>query len=201
MEVDPMETVESVKEDRPADRSSARLNAMVAVTIAILATFMGICKVKDDNIVQAMQQAQADKLDHWNFYQARNIRQEVAMATVEQLKLAKLGRAAPEAAAYDVTIARYEKIVSDQNTKKDDLKKQAEDDQKTYDALNIHDDQFDLSDAALALAIALLAVTALTHLWWLYWLALLPSVFGIVMGIAGLFGLPIHPDFLIRPLT
>lgn len=28
--------------------------------------------------VQAMQQAQADKLDHWAFYQARNLREEVA---------------------------------------------------------------------------------------------------------------------------
>ena len=31
----------------------------------LLATFMGICKVKDDNIVQAMQQAQADKIDNY----------------------------------------------------------------------------------------------------------------------------------------
>ncbi len=30
-----------------------------AITVAILATFMGICKVNDDNIVQAMRQAQA----------------------------------------------------------------------------------------------------------------------------------------------
>ena len=196
-----MDTVESVQEDKPADRRSAKLNAMVAVTIAILATFMGICKIKDDNIVQAMQQAQADKLDHWNFYQARNIRQEVAMATLEQFKLGKLGRAAPEAAAYNEAIARYEKIVVDQNTKKDEVKKQAEDDQKTYDALNIHDDQFDLSDAALALAIALLAVTALTHSWWLYWGALIPTAFGIVMGLAGLLGWGLHPDALVKLLT
>ena len=50
---------------------------MVALTVALLATFTGICKVKDDNIVQAMQQAEADRVDHWNFYQARNIRKEV----------------------------------------------------------------------------------------------------------------------------
>jgi len=56
--------------------------------VALLATFLGVCKVKEDNIVQAMQQAQADKLDHWNFYQARNIRQEVATSAVVQLKLA-----------------------------------------------------------------------------------------------------------------
>ena len=201
MEIDPLDAVETAQEARTADRSSARLNALVAVTIAILATFMGICKVKDDNIVQAMQQAQADKLDHWNFFQARNIRQEVAMATVEQLKLARLGRTAPEVAAYDETIARYEKIASDQNTKKEALKKQAEADQKTYDDFNVHDDQFDLSDAALALAIALLAVTALTQSWRLYWAALVPTAFGVVMGLAGLIGWGLHPDALVRLLT
>jgi hypothetical protein len=201
MEVDPLDAVESAQEDRPADRRSARLNAMVAVTIAILATFMGICKVKDDNIVQAMQQAQADKLDHWNFFQARNIRQEVLVATVEQLKLARLGRPAPETAAYDETIARYEKMAASQDQKKEELKKQAEEDQKTYDDLNIHDDQFDLSDAALALAIALLAVTALTHLWWLYWAALVPTAFGVFMGLAGLLSWGFHPSALVKLLT
>ena len=201
MEVDPMNTIDALNDEHPADRRTARLNAMVAVTIAVLATFMGICKIKDDNIVQAMQQAQADKLDHWNFYQARNIRQEVAMSTVEQLKLARLGRSGSEAQAYDVAIARYEKIAAEQNQKKDELKKQAEQDQKTYDGLNFHDDQFDLSDAALALAIALLAVTALTHQWWLYWATLVPTAFGVLMGLSGLLGWSIHPDGLVRLLT
>ena len=201
MDVDPMDSVDAMKDERPADRSTARLNAMVAVTIAVLATFMGICKIKDDNIVQAMQQAQADKLDHWNFYQARNIRQEVAMSTVEQLKLARLGRTGTDAEAYDATIARYEKIAAEQSQKKDEVKKQAEQDQKTYDGLNLHDDQFDLSDAALALAIALLAVTALTHQWWLYWLTLVPTSFGVLMGLSGLLGWSLHPDALVRLLT
>ena len=202
MEVDPMDTVESLKEEStPSDRRTARLNAMVAVTIAVLATFMGLCKIKDDNVVQAMQQAQADKLDHWNFYQARNIRQELATATVTQLQLARMGRAGPEAAAYDEAIARYQKLAAEQASKKEELKTQAEQDQKTYDGLNFHDDQFDLSDAALALAIALLAVTALTHQRWLYWLTLVPTAFGVFMGLSGLLGWSFHPDALVRLLT
>ncbi|WP_426340467.1 DUF4337 family protein [Pseudoduganella sp. S-14] len=83
------------------------LSMRVAVVVAILATFMGICKVKDDNINQAMQQAQANKVDHWSFYQARNIREEVANSTIVQLKLAKAGRPASEQAAYDEAIAGY----------------------------------------------------------------------------------------------
>src|SRR5258708_34825573 len=70
-----------------SDARARQLNTWVAITVALLATFMGICKVRDDNLVQAMQQAQADKIDHWSFYQARNIRQEIAQAQVDQLEV------------------------------------------------------------------------------------------------------------------
>ena len=197
MDIDPLASTPAGE----APASTRWINPAVAITVALLATFMGICKVKDDNIVQAMQQAQADKLDHWAYYQARNLRQDVAAATVTQLELARLGAPPVSAQAYDAAIAKYSAIAADQAKKKDELKAQAEQDQKNYDALNYRDDQFDLSDALLAIAIALLAVTALTGLWPLYWTALLPTFFGVLMGIAGLTGLPIHPDALVKLLS
>ena len=114
-----------------------------------------------------MQQAQADKLDHWNFYQARNIRQDVATATATQLRLAAIGASPAQQESYRTAIASYETMAADQLKKKEDLRHQAEEDQKKYDALNYRDDQFDLSDALVALAISLLALTALTHKRWL----------------------------------
>ncbi len=201
IDIDPLETVEELQEDSAQNKRNARLNALVAVMVAVLATFLGICNVKDDNIVQAMQAAQADKIDLWNFYQARNIREEIALATIEQLTLARSGRPDTERAAYDASISKYQAIAKGQNTRKEDLKTQAEQAQKNYDNLNHRDDQFDLAEAAIAIAIALLAVTALTHQWWLFFLALVPSAFGFVMGLAGLFGWAVHPDVLIRPLT
>ena len=124
------------------------------------------------------------------------------MTSVEELKLAKRGRTDPaDIAAYDETIARYTAMAQSQNVKKEEQKKLAEEAQVNYDKLNYKDDQFDLAEASIAIAIALLAITALTHVWWLFWLAMIPSVFGLMMGGAGLLGLPFHPDFLIRPLT
>ena len=200
MDVNPLETVEAAEEPATPVRH-AWLNPAVAITVALLATFMGICKVKDDNIVQAMQQAQADKLDHWAYYQARNVRQDLAEAAATQLRLARSGKPAAEVAAFDQAIQRYEAKAVEQEQKKLELKAQAEQDQKNYDALNFRDDQFDLSDAAIAIAIAMLAVTALTGLWWLYALALVPTGFGVLMGVAGLAGLGIHPDALVRLLS
>lgn len=199
MDIDPQETVAQATEAK--ENSKSRLNVVVAITVALLATFMGICKVKDDNIVQAMQQAQADKLDHWAFYQARNIRQDLAEATVTQLRLAQIGKSPSIAKAYDAEITRHKTLAAEQAVKKEGLKKQAEQDQKQYDALNFHDDQFDLSDAMLAISIALLAVTALTNMWTLYFLTWIPMSFGVIMGVAGLAGLNIHPDALVKLLS
>jgi Domain of unknown function (DUF4337) len=201
MDIDPQQLIEAPDAGAASERRIALLNTCVAITVALLATFMGVCKVKDDNIVQAMQQAQADKLDHWNFYQARNIRQDLAEATATQLRLAKLGRTAAETAAYDEAIARYDAKAASEAQKKAELKTQAEQDQKTYDSLNYRDDQFDLSDAALAIAIALLAVAALTKIWWMYWLSWVPISFGVLMGLSGLLGWALHPDTLTRLLT
>lgn len=151
MDVDPLESVKSAEPDEPSQAQSRRLTQYVAVTIALLATFMGICKVKYDNIVQAMQQAQANKLDHWSFYQARNLREEVAKGTLLQLRLAAPSQPTAEQANYQKAIAQYEQLAAEQ-------------DQKDYDAANFRDDQFDLADALLAIAISLLAVTALIQL-------------------------------------
>jgi Domain of unknown function (DUF4337) len=207
MDLDPMQFVEEDGDKKPteamveAKKSKAHLNTWVAISVALLATFMGICKVKDDNIVQAMQQAQADKIDNYSWYQARNIREEVAKATVAQLT-AQASVAPPQAkSVYQEQIKAYEAIALDQGEKKKIQQADADKADQTYNELNFHDDQFDLSDAMLALAISLMAVTALTQKRWLFVLALFPTGFGVVMGLAGLLGWHIHPNLLTKLLS
>ncbi len=202
MEIDPQDVIETAHGAVRAPESRvSRLNAVVAITVAILATFMGICKVKDDNIVQAMQQAQADKIDHWSYYQARNMREDLAGSMATQLKLTAMGRPAPEQAAYAEAIDKYDKLAADQKTKKEQVRAQAEADQKTYDASNYRDDQFDLSDVLLAIAISLLAITTLTAQRWLYLVSMVPTSIGVFFGVAGLAGLPFHPAWIMAMLS
>src|SRR6266478_4404980 len=207
MDPDPMQFVEEDNGKKEAEsvveakKSKAYLNTWVAISVALLATFMGICKVKDDNIVQAMQQAQADKIDNYSWYQARNIREEVANSTVAQLK-AMQASASPQAqSVVQDQIKTYQALAQEQEEKKKVQQAAADKADQTYNELNFHDDQFDLSDAMLALAISLLAVTALTQKRWLFGLAMFPTVFGVLMGLAGLFGWHIHPDALTRLLS
>jgi hypothetical protein len=44
-------------------------------------------------------------------------------------------------------------------------------------------------------------VSSLTQLPWLYLLALVPSAFGVLVGLSGLAGGKFHPDALVRLLS
>jgi len=206
MDTDPMQFVEedkdkTIRDKQNAAASRARLNTWVAISVALLATFMGICKVKDDNIVQAMQQAQADKIDNYAWYQARNIREEVANSTVAQLKVVQTSASPQAQSVVQDQIKTFQALAQEQEEKKKVQQADADKADQTYNELNFHDDQFDLSDAMLALAISLLAVTALTQKRWLFIIAMVPTFFGVLMGLAGLFSWHIHPNFLTRLLS
>jgi ABC-type Zn2+ transport system substrate-binding protein/surface adhesin len=217
MDVDPLEFVDSDDEESPeeAERAAARrdradarkekeksrLNALVAVTVAVLATFMSICNVKDGNIVQNMQQAQAKSIDTWAWYQARKIRIEVANAAAAQLRAERA--AAPRSARdrFEKAAADFEKSAAEQNDKLKQTQAEAQSYDKSYDAYNFHDDQFDAAEAFLSLAITLLALTSLTQKRWLYWGAMVPTALGLLMGFSGLTASRLHWDWLARLLS
>jgi hypothetical protein len=182
--------------------SESRLNAIIAALVALAATFMALCNVKDGNIVQGMAQAQANAVDQWSYYQAKGMKQNLAEATLDQLQLQRTMLTDPKfAPMLDAKIAVYEKQVKKYEKEKIDIKANAEGQQKEYDRLNLHDDQFDMSDACLSVAIALFGVTALTKKRWLLFLAALFMFFGVLFGLAGFFAWGLHPDFLAKFLS
>jgi hypothetical protein len=180
----------------------SRLNAFIALFVALAATLMAIDNIKDGNVGQAMAQAQAHGVDAWNYYQAKSTKQNLAESTLDTLQamrataavgtnLAELDR---RIVSYQAQVARYEK-------EKDDIRAQAEGYQAEYDRLNLHDDQFDLSDAGFSVAIALFGITALTRQRWLLVVAGLFFLVGTLFGLAGFMGWGLHPDRLMAWLS
>jgi hypothetical protein len=182
--------------------SDSRLNSIIAALVAIAATFMALCNVKDGNIVQGMAQAQANAVDQWSYFQAKGMKQNLAEATLDQLQLQRAMLTDPKfAPMLDAKIAVYQKQVNKYEKEKADIRANAEGQQKEYDRLNLHDDQFDMSDACLSVAIALFGVTALTKKRWLLILAVLFMFFGVLFGLAGFFAWRLHPDFFAKFLS
>jgi hypothetical protein len=182
----------------------SRLNTAIAAFVALAATLMALNNVKDGNIVQAMQQAQASGVDAWAYYQAKGTKQNLAISAREQVELMRDTNpsASPEVrAVFDKRIAEYAAQEKKYETEKELIKRQAEGFQKQYDELNRHDDQFDAAEALMSVAIALFGVTALTRKRWLLVVGIVFAGIGAILGFAGFFGWSLHSDWLASVLS
>lgn len=169
-----------------------KLNSWVAIMVALTATFMALCSVKDGNIVQNMYQAQFKSVDYWNYYQSKNNKQEILESTVEILLATKRN---------ELTIQK----LKDENLKLDSfklqLKAKAEYYDKLYDDLNKFDDQFDFIEALFSLSLALLGISSLTQKRWLLFFSIGAVIVGIFLAITAFCGINIHFDSIANILS
>jgi hypothetical protein len=171
------------------------LNRMVAVTVVILTVFMAITKVKDDNINQAMQKAKADAVDAWAEYQFARVKLHVDENGLNQLRLLESAGqidktlAAKQAAEYEADIKKYEGRSKETRAKAERLEAE-------YDRLNFRDDQFDMSDVFLSIAVAVSAVAAQVDNFALLYFAWASGALGLAFGTAGFAGWNFRPEWL-----
>ena len=182
-----------------AEGDDKRLNRLVAVTVVILSVFGAITKVKDDNIVQAMQKAKSESVDAWAEYQAARIKLHVDENGLNQLRLLESAGqvdkalAAKQAAEYEADIKKYEGRSKETRAKAERLEAE-------YDRLNFRDDQFDMSDVFLSIAVAVSAVAALVDSFPLLYFAWSSGAIGLLFGIAGFAGWNLRPEWLAQLL-
>ena len=167
-----------------------RINRLVALTVVILSVATGLGNIKDGNIVQAMAQAQANSLDRWNEYQATRTKLHIVETARAQLA------AAPASAAVQKAVKAFDSDAAKYRAESPKLAQEAKGFSDEYDALNVHDDQFDAAEASLATAISVAAVAALTESWAPLIASWVIGTFGLFMTICGFAGWPFHPDVL-----
>ena len=183
------ETIQETVEES----AKSKINSKVALFVAITATFMALCNVKDGNIVQAMSQAQAHAIDAWSYFQAKSTKESIAENTLEILRLQNTAANNDVIKKYEDKIAKYEK-------EKAEIKTQAENFSKEYDDINLFDDQFDMTDALLTISIAMFGITSLTQKKWLLWFAGAVSITGIVLGLTAFMKISLHSDLVSKIL-
>lgn len=177
-----------------AEAKDKRLNRMVAITVVTFSVFTGLCNIKDGNLVQAMQQAQSNAVDSWNEYQATKTKLHIDQAARGQIILLSGNTSPPQRRAealrpLDADIARYKAEIPRLST-------QARAYSDQYNALNVHDDQFDASEALISTGISLAAVAALCESLGLLGGSWAFGAFGMFLGICGFAGWGFHPDIL-----
>ena len=197
------EALDKIQDDVQDHAADSRLNGFVALFVAVVATFMALCNVKDGNVVQAMQQAQARAVDQWAYYQSKSTKQHIAENSAEMLKvqLEMISGLKPEVRArVEGKVAALETAAKKYEKEKEQIKVEAEQAGKAYDAMNVHDDQFDLAEACLSVGIALAGVTALTKKRWLFGVACAFAGIGILYGLAGFLQWNLHSDLMAKVL-
>ncbi|WP_233423670.1 DUF4337 domain-containing protein [Sphingobium amiense] len=171
-----------------AQAKDRRLNRRVAITVVMLSVFMALCNIKDGNIVQAMQQAQSDAVDRWGQYQATRTKQHIVETARAQIAVT-----APAAKA---TLEDFDRQIGKYRAEAPKLAQQARASSDRYDALNVHDDQFDASEAMVSTAVSLAAVAALAEtslpllIGWVF------GAMGVAMGIFGFTAITFDPSAL-----
>jgi hypothetical protein len=180
------------------------LNAVVAISVAITATFTALCNVKKGNVVQAMARAQASGVDAWAYYQSKGTKLNIAESALDALRIereATPGLTAEGRALIDRKLGDYGEKIHRYDLEKAEIKRTAEGFQEDYQRLDARHDQFDMAEALTSIAVALFGITALTQKKRLLYLAWGFAALGVVLGLAGFFRLGLHPDFLARALA
>jgi hypothetical protein len=178
------------------ERGNDPFTNRVALTIAILASFIAFAAIKSGNVAEAMQQAQAERNNGWAWYQAVRVRED--MATYELAHLERLARTSPpaEVTKLQPEIAAQKEEISRIRARLDETRTRAQQAEKDYDRLNLLGDHYDFSDALMAIAITLMAVATLSTVRWLYWFGMIPAVGGIIFGLAAMLQHPFNMRML-----
>ena len=140
-----------------------------------------------------MSQAQAHSIDAWSYFQAKSTKQSIAKSALEMLTAQNLNGNEELIKKYIEQINRYEK-------EKVIIKTQAEGFQKEYDAINLFDDQFDMTDPLLTISIAMLDITSLTQKKWLLYFSCTVSLIGINLGLTAFMKISLHSDLISKIL-
>jgi ABC-type phosphate transport system auxiliary subunit len=188
-------STESKTEAKTEKVHDRRLSDLVAVTVVILTVFLAVCKVKDDNIVQAMQKALLTSVDAWAEYQSTRVKLHVDENGLSTLRLLETigtidkALAAKQAAEYEADVKKYQERSRETRAKAERLEKE-------YERLNFRDDQFDVSEAFVSIAIALAAVAALVDAYWMLYIAWSSGGLGLLFGAAGFANVHLRPEWL-----
>jgi hypothetical protein len=180
---DASELIAEMAEEKAEHAHADRFRGRAALLIAILAAVLAIGGLGGGNATDDMVGNNIGASDAWAFYQAKNVRQTSYELAVDQIDVAMLspGLTEPQRAMlrkqqadYRATIARYDnepdaKAPNDplRGDGKKQIRARAENYEAEFARASARDNNFDLAEVALQLALVLGSVAILALNRWL----------------------------------
>ncbi|NIX75803.1 DUF4337 family protein [Microvirga terricola] len=176
---------EQIQELQEKSERQDRFNGTIAILVALFSAFLAFSKIKDDNVVQAIQKAQIDQADSWNQYQAKRQRQFLLQMEVPRMQAMLADGALKDSPENRALLDSWKKEIDRYSGELQDLTRQAANLRASLEVYNDQDDLFDFSDAFLTLSLVLLALAALTRVKPLLAGAVAVGMTGVAYGISG----------------
>lgn len=163
---DAAELIAELKEERSEHAEEERFNRGAALLIAVMAAVLAVGGLGGGNATDDMIISNIRASDTWAFYQAKNVRQTMYEIALAELEARSPGD--PRIADYKATIARYDYEPDPEapgdplrGEGKKQLMAQAQAFEAARDVAVAKDDNFDLAEVALQLALVLGSVAIL----------------------------------------
>ncbi|HEY0147595.1 MAG TPA: DUF4337 domain-containing protein [Allosphingosinicella sp.] len=206
---DAAELIAEIHEERAESHAADRFRNRAALLIAMLAAVLAIGELGGGNATDDMIGSNIKASDTWAFYQAKNVRQNLYKLAAEELETDLAAGALPadqRASAetrlkdYRATIERYDSE-PDADAPNDPLKGEgkkqlsarAKAHEAAFEEASARDNNFDLAEVALQLALVLGSVAILALNRWVLAIAVTLGAIGAVLTLNGfllLFTLP-----------
>lgn len=195
--------IAELHEERAEHAADDRFRNRAALLIAFLAAVLAIGGLGGGNATDDMVANNIKASDSWAFYQAKNVRQtmyEIAADDLEEQLAAGAITPAARAGAekrlakYKATIGRYDsepdpKAPADllRGEGKKEIKARAEHYEAEFDQASQRDDNFDLAEVLLQLALVMGSVAILALSRWVLTLSAVIGVVGALLTLNGFF--------------
>ncbi len=195
---DAADLIAEIHEERAENEAAESFRNRAALLIAIMAAMLAVGGLGGGNATDDMVASNIKASDTWAFYQAKNVRQTMYEIEAEKLKaqlaagtVPAAGRAAAEARLrdYEATVARYDSEPDPNDPSKGEGKKelsaQARAHEAAFDEASERDNNFDLAEVALQLALVLGSVAILAVNRWILGLSLALGIAGSLLTLNG----------------
>jgi hypothetical protein len=195
---DAADLIAEIHEERAENEAAETFRNRAALLIATLAAVLALGGLGGGNATDDMIGNNIKASDTWAFYQAKNVRQTLYEIEAEKLEaqlaagsIAPAERASAEARLkdYEATVARYDSEPDPKDPSRGEGKKELAARAKTFEAAfdeaSARDNNFDLAEVALQLALVLGSVAILAVNRWILGLSLALGIVGSLLTLNG----------------
>jgi hypothetical protein len=195
---DAADLIAEIHEERAENEASETFRNRAALLIAVMAAVLAVGGLGGGNATDDMIASNIKASDTWSFYQAKNIRQTMYEMEADALQASLAAGTVPAAERasaearlkdYRATIARYDSEPDSRDPSKGEGKKelraQAKAHEANFEAASARDNNFDLAEVALQLALVLGSVAILAVNRWILGLSLALGIAGSLLTLNG----------------